>query len=75
MLKYRLQIVRKKKSVLEFQLEYLEFKFQYGELRVGIRRFSHEKGLKNIEKAELPHGKSRSAVTKIQHFPAKSKLC
>jgi hypothetical protein len=37
--------------------------------------FSHEKGLKNTEKAGLPIGKPRSAVTKIRYFPAESKKC
>ena len=63
----------KKKSVSEFQLEYLEFKFQYGEFREEIRRFSPSFRLKNTEKAGLPIKKSRLAVTKIRYFPAESK--
>ena len=58
---------------MEFQLEYLEFKFQYGEFEEKIRRKSAQKHLINTEKARLPHGKSRLAVTKIIHFPAESK--
>jgi len=40
-----------------------------------IRRKLTQKDLKKTGKAGLPDGKSRSAITKIQHFTAESKLC
>ena len=62
-----------KKSLLEFQLEYLEFKFRYGEFEEKIRRKSAQKHLIDTEKAGLSIRKSRLAVTKIIYFPTESK--
>ena len=75
MLKHRLKVVKEKKSVSEFQYEYLEFKLQYLEFSIKIQLNYTWNPLKNNEKARLSRGRSRFAITKIQHFPAESKLC
>ena len=57
MLKHRLKVVKEKKSVSEFQHEYLEFKLQYLEFSIKIQLNYAWNPLKNTEKAGLPHGK------------------
>ena len=73
MLKHRLKVVKEKKSVSEFQHEYLEFKLQYLEFSIKIQLNYTWNPLKNTEKAGLPHGKPRSAITKILYFPPENK--
>ena len=64
-----------KKSVSDFQFEYGEFQLQYGEFSGKTGRETAGIWPENTEKAGLPDGKPRSAVTKIQLFQTKSKKC
>jgi len=51
----------------------LHFKLQYGEFEENTLPKNAQKAFKTIEKAGLSDEKSRSAITKIQHFTAESK--
>ncbi len=71
-LKHRFEAVKEKKSVSEFQREYLEFEFEYGEFLEKTSRFSPSFRLENTEKAGLPHGSPAWLLQRYDIFRRKA---